>query len=57
MHDIKDAMIELTAKVDGLAHLLGATGEAIPPEAAHGLALVLGGMASQARAVLVKADL
>lgn len=50
MPQIKDTLHTLAAQLDGVAHLLGSTDEAMPPEAAHGLAAIPGGLAGQARA-------
>jgi hypothetical protein len=47
-----DALHTLLPQLDGLAHLLATTEEALPPAAAHGLAAVLASIADQARAAV-----
>ena len=49
MSEVFDKLAPIFDQLDGLAHLLGTTGEAIPPEAAHGLALILAGLAERGR--------
>ena len=51
--ETNDILNSLAAQLEAVAHLLGSTDEAMPPEAAHGVAVILGGLAEQARAALM----
>lgn len=46
-----ESLTDLSAQLDGLARLLGTTMDSLPPEMVQGLALVLGGLATQVRRV------